>query len=238
MVVVQEPPHRLGVPDDQLPERPGQRLDHHVVAVGGQPPADVEGAPGVAGPAPGPEVERHRRDQRGPPPPPVRGGRPALHGRVRDAAAPPGRSRDRATEGVDRPPVGHPLAQPFHLLDAQVVQPARVVGEQLVGDPALLVDQRHGHGHGRLGGGRSQAPGPGAPDPADGLDALAGQGTDLAVDLGRERDRVERVAQAGSRRLRRTPSGAGSAAHRQGGTTHYGHDRWIAGVGPRCWTGC
>jgi hypothetical protein len=33
-------------------------------------------------------------------------------------------------------------------------------------------------------------------------------------------------------------SGAGSAADRQGGATHYGHDRWIAGVGPRCWTGC
>ena len=120
-----------------------------------------------------------------------------MDGRVREAAPPPRRSRDRAAEGVDRPPVGHPLPQPFHLLDTQVVQRAGVVGEQLVGDPPLPVDQRQGHGHDRLGGRRPQAPGPGAPDRADGLDPVGGQRPDLAVDLAGDRDRVERVARRG-----------------------------------------
>jgi hypothetical protein len=120
-----------------------------------------------------------------------------VDGRVREASPPPGRPRDRAAEGVDRPPVRHPLPQPLHLLDAQLVQPARVVVEQLVGDPPLPVDQRHGHGHDRLGGRRPQAPGPGAPDRPDGLDPLGGQRPDLAVDLAGDRDRVERLARRG-----------------------------------------
>jgi 2-haloacid dehalogenase len=86
------------------------------------------------------------------------------------------------------------LPQPLHLLDAQLVQRGGVVEEQLVDDPPLPVDQRHGHGHDRLGRRRPQAPGPGAPDRADGLDPLGGQRPDPTVDLGRDRHRVERVA--------------------------------------------
>jgi hypothetical protein len=33
-------------------------------------------------------------------------------------------------------------------------------------------------------------------------------------------------------------AGPGSATGCQRGATHHGHDRWIAGVGPGCWTGC
>jgi hypothetical protein len=72
-----------------------------------------------------------------------------------------------------------------------------MIGEQLIGDPPLPVDQGHGHGHDRLGRRRPQAPGPGPPDRADGLDPLGGQRPDLAVDLSGDRDRVERVARRG-----------------------------------------
>src|SRR5829696_4585412 len=49
----------------------------------------------------------------------------------------------------------------------------------------------------RLGGRRPQAPGPGAPDRADGLDPLGGQRPDLAVDLADDHRRVQRVARRG-----------------------------------------
>jgi hypothetical protein len=47
----QEPPHGVRIPNHQLAKRPRQCPHDHVVAVGSQSLADVEGAVGVAGPA-------------------------------------------------------------------------------------------------------------------------------------------------------------------------------------------
>ena len=96
---------------------------------------------------------------------------------------PPGRSREIPGEGIDGTPTVQSLAEPFHLLRAQTSQSARMVVEQLVGNPTLLSDQFLGNREDVAGRRVPQALGVIASDTTDSFGRPVVQGSDRSVDL-------------------------------------------------------
>jgi hypothetical protein len=76
---VQKAPDYFRLSFSEFPQRPGERLDDQVIAIGNYEPADSERTACVAASAPRFVVQRHCADHRGPAPPAVLRVRPPLN---------------------------------------------------------------------------------------------------------------------------------------------------------------
>src|SRR5262249_38324052 len=91
-----EAPHRGGGPLGEHPQRPGEGLDHEVLAVGHEHTADAQRAARIAAAALSAHVQRHGADQRRPAPEPVARACPAQDLRLGQASVAVRLARDRA----------------------------------------------------------------------------------------------------------------------------------------------
>ena len=129
--------HGCGIARDECPQRPGNRLLHHVVTIGGKAPADRQRASRVSPPAVAAHVERDCADNCRPPQPSITGARPLRDQCVADVTVCPRRARQNPREGIDAVP---PIEPSSKLRDCAIVQRGEsrgMIANQLAADPAI-----------------------------------------------------------------------------------------------------